>query len=266
MNVSVRWLRSLLPGLAAAASEIADRLSATAVVVEEIVPVGEGLEDLTVARVLEARPHPNADRLTLCRVDAGGGEPVDVVCGAPDVVEGAIYPYVPPGATLLGGLEIEVRSIRGEESSGMLCSEKELGLGRDASGILRLDGDLEPGLPLGEALELPDARLVLDLTPNRVDLASHVGVAREVAAGGTSEIVLPHFGESWEPEWTVDERRTEAAGVAVIGRSPDLRPCFGVRSRATTRAKPARPRAGRSRGTSARPERDAPASEPSKAR
>ena len=221
MNVSVRWLESLLPGLDADPSEVADRLSATAVVVEEVVPIGEGLHGVRVARVREARPHPNADRLTLCRVDAGGDSPVDVVCGAPEVIEGALYPYVPPGATLPNGLEIEVRTIRGEESRGMLCSADELGLGRDASGIMRLDGDLEVGVPLAEALELPDARLVLDLTPNRVDLACHVGVAREVAPGGTAEIVLPHFGESWEPEWEVHESRAEAAGASVEIEAPD---------------------------------------------
>ncbi|MDX1624695.1 MAG: phenylalanine--tRNA ligase beta subunit-related protein, partial [Gemmatimonadota bacterium] len=221
MNVSLRWLESLLPGLDADASEVADRLSATAVVVEEVVSIGEGLEELLVARVQEARPHPNADRLTLCRVEAGGESPVDVVCGAPEVIEGALYPYVPPGATLPDGLEIEVRTIRGEESHGMLCSASELGLGRDASGIMRLDDGLEVGVPLTDALELPDARLVLDLTPNRVDLACHVGVAREIAPGGTAQIVLPRFGESWEPEWEVHESRAEAAGVSVEIEAPE---------------------------------------------
>lgn len=221
MNVSVRWLRALVPGLDLDPEAIADRLSTTAVVVEEIVPVGEGLEGLVVARVTEARPHPDADRLTLCRVDAGGEAPVAVVCGAPNVVEGALYPYVPPGATLPGGMEIEVRAIRGVESHGMLCSEKELGLGRDAAGILRLDPDLEPGQPLVEALELPDARLVLDLTPNRMDLACHVGVAREVAPGGTAEVVLPRFGSEWEPEWAVHERRASTGGVDVEIEVPD---------------------------------------------
>ncbi len=221
MNVSVRWLRALVPGLAIEADEIAERLSATAVVVDEVVEVGHGLEGLRVARVEEARPHPNADRLTLCRVDAGDGDAVDVVCGAPNVVEGALYPYVPPGATLPGGLAIEARSIRGEESHGMLCSEEELGLGRDAAGILRLDDRLEAGQPLTEALELPDWRLVLDLTPNRVDLACHVGVAREVAPTGTAGIVLPRFGTEWDPEWEVHESRAEAAGVSVEIEDPD---------------------------------------------
>lgn len=222
MNISVNWLRDLVPGLRQDADELAERLSTTAVVVDEVVPVGEGLEDVRVGRVLEVRPHPDADRLVLCRVDAGDGEAVDVVCGAPDVVEDALYPYVPPGGRLPGGMEIEEREIRGELSRGMLCSEKELGLGADASGIMRLPADLEPGPPLGDALELPDTRLVLDLTPNRVDLACHVGVAREVAPGGRSEVVLPHFEEvDWDPWWEEHENTVRIGGVTVAIDAPE---------------------------------------------
>lgn len=220
MNISVNWLRDLVPGLKRDPEELADRLSRVAVPVERVVPVGRGLEGLKVARVLEARRHPNADRLTLCRVDAGE-EPVDVVCGAPEVVEGALYSYVPPGERLPGGMEIEAREIRGEASHGMLCSEKELGLGRDAAGILRLGDDLRPGTPLDEALGLPDARLVLELTPNRVDLACHVGVAREVAPGGTAELVLSRFGEAWDPEWVEHERGAELDGVDLRIDAPE---------------------------------------------
>jgi phenylalanyl-tRNA synthetase beta chain len=222
MNISVSWLRDLVPGLRQSPREIADRLSTTAVVVDEIVPVGEGLEDVRVARVLEVSAHPDADRLLLCRVDVGEGEPVEVVCGAPVVEEGALYPYVGPGGRLPGGMEIEVREIRGRTSRGMLCSEKELGLGPDAGGIMRLTSELEPGEPLSDALELPDARLVLDVTPNRVDLACHVGVAREVAPGGQSELVLPRFAEvEWEPEWTEHESSADVDGVTVSVDAPD---------------------------------------------
>ena len=178
MDISVNWLRTLVPGLAGSAQELADRISLSAIPVDRVVPVGEDLDGILVARVIEARPHPDADRLTLCRVDAGADELVDVVCGAPNVEAGACYPYIPPGAELPGGFRIESRKIRGEMSHGMLCSEKELGLGRDAGGILKLEGEFEPGTRFAEAMSLPDARLKLDLTPNRVDLAGHVGVAR----------------------------------------------------------------------------------------
>lgn len=222
MRISVNWLRELLPGLGEPPAELAHRLSMTAVPVEEVAPVGEGLEGVRVGRVLDARPHPNADRLTLCRVDVGDGRPVDVVCGAPNVVEGTAYPYVPPGERLPGGLEIETRTIRGEESRGMLCSEQELELGPDQAGIMALPADLEPGRPLAESLELPDACLVLDVTPNRVDLACHVGVARELASpGGPGPWPREVDGPAWEPEWREGESSASAAGVSVHVEAPD---------------------------------------------
>ncbi len=215
MNVSLNWLRALARGLDEPPAELARRLSLQAVAVDLVEPLGEELAGVIVGRVVSVDEHPDADRLVLCRVDAGSGEELDVVCGAPNVVEGARYPYVPPGATLPGGFEISKRKIRGVVSHGMLCSEKELGLGRDAAGIMRLADDLEPGIPLTSALELPDTRFVLDLTPNRVDLASHVGVARELAPRGVDDIELPSFGTSWTPEWIDGHDSAEAAGVRV---------------------------------------------------
>ncbi len=215
MNISVNWLRELVPGLEAEAAEIARRITMSAVAVDAVEEVGEGLEGLVVARVLEKEPHPDADRLTLCRVDAGAEGAVEVVCGAPVVVQGALYPYVAPGRELPGGLRVESRKIRGQISHGMLCSEHELALGRDKGGILRLPEDLVPGQPLGPALGLPDARLVLDLTPNRVDLACHVGVARELAEDGDAGLVLRPAGAEWEPRWRDGAEEAEAAGVTV---------------------------------------------------
>lgn len=215
MNISVAWLRAVAPAIDDAPAELARRLSLQAVAVDLVEPLGEGLDDVVVGRVLSAAPHPDADRLTLCRVEVGTGEPLDVVCGAPNVVEGASYPFVPPGGTLPGGMTIEKRKIRGVVSHGMLCSEQELGLGRDAAGILRLADGVEPGTPLAGALGLPDTRLVLDVTPNRVDLASHVGVARELAPRGVADVELPSFGPSWTPEWADGDDSAEAAGVRV---------------------------------------------------
>lgn len=227
MRISVNWLRELVPDLDADAAEIADRLSSRAVPVEELLRVGEGLDDLVVARVRETRPHPNADRLTLCRVDPGSGDEVDVVCGAPVIHEGVHYPWVPPGGRLPGGMEVEAREIRGERSAGMLCSEHELGLGPDESGILALPEGVEAGQPLGEALGLPDTCLVLDLTPNRVDLAGHVGVAREVAPRGSEGPVLRSpDGPGWTPEWREGEESAEAAGVPVTVESPERCPRY----------------------------------------
>lgn len=226
MDVSTNWLRELVPGLEASPRELADRLSLEAVPVDGIRTVGGGLEEIRVARALDVRPHPNADRLLLCRIDPGSDGAVDLVCGAPVVEEGALYAWVPPGASLPGGMRIEAREIRGIMSHGMLCSEHELGLGRDKSGILRLPPELEPGQPLTEALDLPDHLLLLDLTPNRVDLACHVGVARELAPGGGADIRLRDFGPDWRPVWRDGEETAEAAGVPVTIDDPDRCPRY----------------------------------------
>ena len=225
MDISVSWLRVLAPSIEGAAEQLAAELSARAVPVDRVVAVGDGLEDVVVGLVLEVSQHPNADRLSLCRVDAGTGEALDVVCGAPNVVEGARYPFIPVGGTLPDSFKVERRKIRGQVSNGMLCSEKELGLGRDASGIMRLGDDHEPGESLLDALALPDARLEVDLTPNRIDLACHVGVARELAPGGVGDVVLPRLGDSsWEPRWESGEDNASAGGVKVTIEDSDR--CF----------------------------------------
>jgi len=221
MNVSVNWLRELVPDLAQDADAIARRFSMMAAAVESVDPVGSDLDEIVVARVLDVRKHPNADRLSLCVVDAGREEPIDVVCGAPVIVSGALYPYVPVGATLPAGFTIEARKIRGEMSHGMLCSEIELALGRDKSGIMRLPDGLEPGTPLLEALGLPDVRLGLDLNPNRVDLACHMGVAREFVAEDATLVEREFGGPAWTPRWVDDDARASTAGITVRIEAPE---------------------------------------------
>lgn len=223
MEISVAWLRSLAPSLAGEAEELAEQLSLQAVAVDNVEQIGGELQDVVVGKVLRAEKHPNADRLTLCQVDAGG-DPLEVVCGAPDVVEGALYPFVGPGGCLPGGFRIEQRKIRGVVSNGMLCSEHELGIGRDSDGILRLEDGSEPGSPIAQILDLPDTRLTLDLTPNRVDLACHLGVARELAPAGVADILLPPLGATWEPQWIEGEDSANAAGVSV--RIDDSDRCY----------------------------------------
>src|SRR5207244_5157317 len=145
MIVSRRWLEALLGGMALDARDVADRLTAHAAAVDAIVPLHGDLGDIVIARVLEVKQHPNADRLTLCLVDAGGGSTVEVVCGAPNVLAGKSYPYAPVGALLPGGVKLERKTIRGVASNGMLCSAKELGLGEDHAGILAVDPRAAPG-------------------------------------------------------------------------------------------------------------------------
>lgn len=196
MNISYRWLQALAPGLDASPVEVADRLAAYGAPADEIVDIAANLRDVVIARVVEARRHPNADRLSLCTVDAGGPEPLSVVCGAPNVKAGAFYPFAPVGAALPNGVKIRKAKIRGETSEGMLCSAAELGLGRDHSGILELRGTFVPGELFAGALGLDDARIVLDITPNRGDLLSHIGVARELAGSDVRLPPLPGAGDA----------------------------------------------------------------------
>lgn len=198
MNISYRWLQSLAPGIEASPLEVADRLAAYGAPADEIEDIAANLRDVIVAKVVETKKHPNADRLSVCTVDAGGPETLNVVCGAPNVQAGAYYPFAPVGAALPNDLKIRKAKIRGETSEGMLCSAAELGLGRDHSGILTLRGTFVPGEPFAGALGLDDARIVLDITPNRGDLLSHIGVARELAGDDVRLPTLPGAGDVGE--------------------------------------------------------------------
>ncbi|WP_420462307.1 phenylalanine--tRNA ligase subunit beta [Candidatus Palauibacter sp.] len=220
MNISFNWIQELagLRGELRDPRILAERLTMTAAAVEKIEAVGQRLDGIVVARVLDLAPHPNADRLTLCKVDRGDGEVLDVVCGAPVIERRGLYPHVAPGGRLPGGFRIESRKIRGELSHGMLCSEAELELGRDKGGIMRLGDDLEPGVSLAGALGLPDTRLTLDLNPNRVDLACHMGVARELSG---SLAPRDFGGTRWTPEWRDGDAEAEGAGMRVRIEAPE---------------------------------------------
>src|SRR4029077_5666199 len=185
-----RWLEALL-GRPLDAREVADQLTMHAAAVDVVLPLHQDLGDVLIGRVLEVKKHPNADRLSLCRVDAGAAEgPADVVCGAPNVQAGKTSPYAPVGATLPGGVKLERRKIRGVESNGMLCSAKELGLGEDHAGILELDTAAPPGSRFVDVVPVADHQIVIDVPANRPDLLCHKGVARELAAvlGGTVKL------------------------------------------------------------------------------
>jgi phenylalanyl-tRNA synthetase beta chain len=177
MNVPESWLRSFCnPPLAGA--EIAERLTMAGVEVEAYEPVGPQFSGVVVAEIVEVARHPNADKLTVCTVDAGG-EKLRVVCGAPNVRVGMKAPLARIGARL-PGLEIARASLRGVESEGMLCSARELGLSADHSGLLELQGKV--GADARAALGLDERVFALKLTPNRADCLSVLGIAREVAA------------------------------------------------------------------------------------
>ncbi len=235
MNVSYRWLRALAPDLEASPEAVAERLTELGFPVESMTHLAEGVADVVVARVRSVRPHPDADRLTVCEVDGGNGI-VQVVCGAPNVAAGGLYPLAPVGATLPGGLRIRRAKLRGEVSEGMLCSEIELGLGRGKDGLMELALDPDtpgarPGTPLVEALALDDVRLEVEVTSNRPDLLSHRGIAREVAPRGQASLVDATIPGAADVAAGIREAGPDGAagdkgGATVRIEDPDLCPRY----------------------------------------
>jgi len=186
MLVPLNWLREYVD-IDVPLAELAARIHTSVAEVERIVRRGVQDEDgnvglYRVGRVLEAAKHPNADRLQLCQVDVGEGEPRQIVCGAWNFGAGATVAVALPGAVLPGGQKLEQANLRGEVSNGMILSEHELELGQDHTGILVLEDGPEPGTPLADVLPLGETVLELETTPNRPDLLAVYGVAREVAA------------------------------------------------------------------------------------
>jgi len=180
MKISENWLRELV-ALDADRAALIEKLNMIGHEVEEAVPLGEGLAGVVVAQIVECAKHPEADRLNVCKVDIGNGSPLQIVCGAPNARAGMKAPLATIG-TKVGELTIKAAKLRGVESSGMLCSAKELGIDADASGLLELPADAPVGKPLAEYLGLPDCTIDLGLTPNRADCLSLHGVANDVAA------------------------------------------------------------------------------------
>src|SRR6476660_9554150 len=179
MNVSLDWLRAFVPFDESPAA-LRDLITGHVATVDEVVALREDLAAIVVARVIEEAAHPDSDHLHVTKVDAGTGTLLDVVCGAPNVTAGKMYPFAQTGTVLPGGLKIQKRKIRGAISDGMLCSARELGLGEEQDGIMVLSIRGPPGTPFLKALPIGDVRLVVDVGANRPDLLSHLGFAREV--------------------------------------------------------------------------------------
>lgn len=187
MKFSESWLRTLVaPELSSEA--LSHLLTMAGLEVEELDPVAPQFNDVVVAHVLEVTKHPDADRLNVCKVDTGRGEPTIIVCGAPNVAVGLRVPCALPGARLPGDFVIKIAKVRGIESSGMLCSAKELGIAEEASGLLILPVDAPVGQSIRQYLDLDDNLFTLKLTPNRADCLSLTGVAREVGAIADAQV------------------------------------------------------------------------------
>lgn len=194
MKVTYNWLKEFVD-FDLNPVELADLLTMLGLEVEGVEQIGGGLDQVVVARVVEKAQHPNADKLSLCKVD-NGREILDVVCGAQNFKQGDTVALAQIGAVLPGDFKIKRSKIRGEESCGMLCSEKELHLADESAGIMLLSPDLTLGVPLFDALGLKDTIFEIGLTPNRADCLSVIGIAREIAAKlgvslKTPSIVVP---------------------------------------------------------------------------
>ncbi|HET7488031.1 MAG TPA: phenylalanine--tRNA ligase subunit beta [Acidimicrobiales bacterium] len=221
MKVPLSWLRDFAP-FDLDPRDLGETFDDLGMVVEGIEFIGQGVEHVVVARVLDVAPHPNADRVRVTQVDAGDGA-LQVVCGAPNVAAGQLVAFAPVGAELPGDFTIGRRQVRGVWSEGMICSARELGLGEDAAGIMVLDGDPEPGSPLAAALGL-ETDVVYDLAieGNRPDANCIAGVARDAAA----RLRLPFA----IPEPAVAESGAKVEELATIAVDcPDLCPRFTAR-------------------------------------
>ena len=198
MKVTYNWLKEFVD-FDLSPQDLADLLTMLGLEVEGIEQLGGGMDEVVIARVLEKNQHPNADKLSLCKID-NGTEVLSVVCGAQNFKQGDTVALAQIGAVLPGDFKIKRSKIRGEESCGMLCSEKELGLADESAGIMVLSEDLPLGVPFFEAMGMKDTVFEIGLTPNRADCLSVVGIAREVAAKlgkkvRYQQLVVPEYGE-----------------------------------------------------------------------
>ncbi len=221
MNVTLSWLKDYID-FKFSPSELADRLTMLGIEVETVKELGTGLEGVVVGKVSAVGPHPNADKLVLCQVEVGEAEELRIVCGAPNVREGMFAPVATVGVTLPIGLTIKAAKLRGEVSQGMLCSEKELGLSEEAAGLMELAADISPGTSLVAALGLDDVMFELEITPNRPDCLSLIGVAREVRAETGNALKLPAVD--------LQENETDIRSLtSVTIDAPDLCPRYAAR-------------------------------------
>lgn len=229
MKISLNWLRRYVR-IEEDAVALAHDLTMFGVNVEGIEALAPPFKGVVFGKVIEVKRHPGADKLTLCTVEAGGTRPLNIVCGAPNVKAGMRVPVALEGAVLAGRTKIKKSKIRGEVSEGMLCSESELGIGDDRSGIMGLDFDEKPGMSLEGRLGENEYVFDIEITPNRPDLLCHVGIAREIAALYRRELTLPGFPElptgddfNLKIENGADCPRYTAAFVedVVVGPSPE---------------------------------------------
>jgi len=221
MKVSLSWIEDYIQLNRESYSGIADALTMAGLEVDSVTSRYEYLNSVVVGRILDIKPHPHAEKLKICSVDIGK-HIISVVCGAPNIYKNMLVPAALPGTRLLDGSVLEKGIIRNELSEGMLCSESELGLGADSSGVMDLNQKQLPGNILTQALDLSDLVFEIDLTPNRPDCLSIIGIAREIAAFQQTTIKHPETLLS-------DSGNKISAFTSITIKSPDLCPRYAAR-------------------------------------
>jgi phenylalanyl-tRNA synthetase beta chain len=225
MRVPYSWLREYCdPGIDA--GPLAERLAMTGTEVERIGLLGPPMaEGFVIGKVLEREKHPDADRLSVCTVDTGDGDPRTIVCGAPNVAAGQTVPVALPGATMPGGAKLGKAKLRGVESHGMILSAAELEIAEESAGILVLDDGVAPGTPLGEVLPVAEPVLELEVTPNRPDCLGVYGVAREVHAISAA----PLAAAPWADDAPAGGEGEVGDHASIAVEVPELCPRFTAR-------------------------------------
>ncbi|HEY1582622.1 MAG TPA: phenylalanine--tRNA ligase subunit beta, partial [Chthoniobacterales bacterium] len=248
MKFSLNWLGEFVE-LPKDTARLADLLTLAGVEIEGVEERGANFEQVVVAQIISSEQHPNADRLSVCQVDDGSGEPRQIVCGAKNYKVGDKVPLARPGAILPNEFKIKASRLRGVESQGMLCSARELGIAEDAAGLLILSPEARIGASIGELFP-HDTVLDVEITPNRSDLLSHYGLAREIAtltkkplrrlkiaapqivAGGSVQISAPNECPCYSarriesitvgpsPDWL--RAKLEAVGLRAINNIVDI--------------------------------------------
>ena len=228
MRTPLKWLSTYCngDGLTGNARALAERLTMTGTEVERIEHAGApSAGGFVVGSVLTADKHPDADRLKVCTVDVGEGEPRTIVCGAPNVAAGQTVAVALPGAVMPGGQKLGKAKLRGVESSGMILSESEMEIGGDHDGIAVLETDAAPGTPLGDVVPIAEDVLELEITPNRPDCLSIYGIARELHAISGAGLDPEPWAE--EADATGEGDVADYASIAV--EVPELCPRFTAR-------------------------------------
>ncbi len=216
MKLSLKWLADYV-ALPSSVDELAKKLTMAGLEIEGISRPGDAVRGVIVAQILASEKHPNADKLSVTKIDDGSGTPLQVVCGAKNYKVGDKIPLATVGTELPGGMKIGKAQMRGVDSSGMLCSAKELGLPEGEHGLLILDPSLKVGTPIAQALGLDDVIFEVNVTPNRSDALSHLGIAREVAT--LTGVALK------KPEAKLNESSTDASTKVQI-RIDDPERCW----------------------------------------